>query len=71
MANSTSGVRHIAISPWDQVNVTVKDSLTGGPTGVHSDVEAAYGSIRSFDLSLSLLKQQIARVQLRSTELEI
>jgi hypothetical protein len=44
-SNATPRVLHIALTTWDQMNMSVIDGLTGSGSVVHADVEAAHRTI--------------------------
>ena len=44
-SNATPRVLHIALTTWDQMNMSVIDGLTGSGSAVHADVEPAHRTI--------------------------
>ena len=64
MFHSSGWLLRITSSAKNQVNVTVKDRLSGSLAAVDADVEAIDRWVVIFKLSLQLFQQKMNRVQL-------
>ena len=55
--NTTTWIFYVALSPWDQMNVAMKNGLPRILTAVDADVETRHRLVQRFDLSFYVSKQ--------------
>jgi hypothetical protein len=58
------------LTAWDEMNVSVTDSLTGYTPIVHADVEATHRGIILHYLGANLVQQLVNRASLRLKKIE-
>src|SRR5579872_1004250 len=69
--NAPSRVLHVAIPPWNQVDVAMEHGLPSHFSAIHADIETLHGWVFLFNLLLQSFQNKIGGIQFGSSKLEV